>query len=245
MTTLAQQPFNESLVFQMMSASQVDQLKVDMKSRRLKANKHLFREGEPANHFFELLSGTIRLYRLSPEGDEKVFQQVTAGSMLAEAAMFMSPNQYPVSAKAEYDCELNVYSRDALIDLCTSSSDFSLNLLTSMSVRLHQVLNRVDQLTLKNAGQRLVVYLLEQYQQQKTQWLTLPVSRSILATQLNIAPETLSRLFSKFKSEETISGKRQTVVLMDIDKMCYSVGLPSLGQLGGLSSSMAGCCSLT
>ncbi len=101
---------------------------------------------------------------------------------------------------------------------------------------------------MKNAGQRLVSYLLEQHKSQKTHWLTLPVAHSVLAGQLNIAPETLSRLFKSLRQLEAISGKRETVVLLDIEKMCEFVKLAyaSASDLNGEDlPSMAGCCNLS
>ncbi|WP_344797815.1 Crp/Fnr family transcriptional regulator [Litoribacillus peritrichatus] len=251
MDLVIQESLQSSLIFKDISAQYRAHLTNGMRRRKLKAGKHLFHEGEEADYFYQLTSGVINLYRLSPEGDEKVFQQVRNGDTIAESAMFMKPNVYPVSARAEQDCELLIFSRLALLDLCKDNPDYAMQLLSAMSTRLHQTVNRIDQLTLKNAGQRLVAYLLEQHQLQHSEWLTLPVSHSILAGQLNIAPETLSRLFQRLRQAEAISGKRQTVVLLDIKKMCDLVNLPlitsgnlMMDQSGVQNTSMAGCCNL-
>ncbi|MDP2573980.1 Crp/Fnr family transcriptional regulator [Vibrio sp. vnigr-6D03] len=210
--------------------------------------KHVFHAGDEAKRFYIVKSGEIALYRFSPEGDEKIFQQLSHGDAIAEAAMFMQPSLYPVSAKAKVDCQLLSFSREVLLTFCESNSAFSFQLLGAMASKLNQAVNRVDQLTLKGANQRLVSYLLELHEQQGTDWLKLPVAHSVLAGQLNIAPETLSRLFKKLKNEECISGKGGVVVLLDIDKMCQSVNLPNplkyRADLEG-KETWSGCCNLS
>ena len=251
MTVDSQNITDGSLIFSEIASHHLVQLTNTSVRRKFSKGKHLFHEGEMANSFYQLLSGKVCMYRLSPEGEEKVFQTLHGGDTLAESAMLMSPNLYPLSARVEKSCEVQVYSRHALLDLCKENPEFSLQLLSALSTRLNQNINRIDQLTLKSAGQRLVAYLIEQYQLQHSEWLTLPVAHGTLAGQLNIAPETLSRLFQRLRQAEVISGKRQTVVLLDIKAMCELVNLPyiesimSSGHIGIENTvSMAGCCNL-
>ncbi|MGD8170742.1 Crp/Fnr family transcriptional regulator [Vibrio sp. TRT 21S02] len=209
--------------------------------------KHLFEEGMTAKRFYIVKSGEVSLYRYSPEGEEKVFQLLKEGDNIAEAVMFMKPSVYPLSAKAKVDSVVLSFSREVLLSFCANNSDFAFLLLGAMAAKLSQAVNRVDQLTLKGANQRLVSYLLELHQHQGADWLNLPVAHSVLAGQLNIAPETLSRLFKKLKQEEVISGKGNVVVLLDIDKMCALVNLPKPFNSQGSTcagESWGGCCNL-
>ncbi|MNT59715.1 hypothetical protein D3C72_1972480 [compost metagenome] len=80
-----------------------------------------------------------------------------------------------------------------MLELCRVSPDFSIAMLEGMAVRISQSLNRIDLLTIGNSAQRLVVYLMDLYIQQRSAWLTLPASHGVLARQLNITPETFSR----------------------------------------------------
>ncbi|HDY7982352.1 Crp/Fnr family transcriptional regulator [Vibrio vulnificus] len=213
----------------------------------VKQGRHLFETGENAQRFYLIQSGEICLYRFSPEGEEKVFQLLSSGDSIAEAVMFMRPSHYPVSAKAKVDSVVLSFSREVLLAFCEKNSEFAFHLLGAMATKLNQAVNRVDQLTLKNANQRLVSYLLELYQQQGSDWLKLPVAHSVLAGQLNIAPETLSRLFKKLKQKEVISGKGNVVVLLDIEAMCQLVNLPNPMEASLACSSQAwgGCCNLS
>lgn len=218
-----------------------------MQTVNLSAGKHLFHIGDDAKRFYVVKSGEVCLYRFSPEGDEKVFQLAKQGEAIAEAAMFMSPSSYPVSAKAKTKSVLLSFSRQQLLSFCVSDPVFSFKLLSAMATKLSQAVNRVDQLTLKGANQRLVSYLLELRINSGTDWLKLPVSHGVLAGQLNIAPETLSRLFKKLRDEELISGKGIIVVLLDIEGICQSVNLPNPfgnSDMDTNTGCWGGCCNL-
>lgn len=213
----------------------------------------LFREGDAAKYFYLIDSGEIELFRWAPDGADKTYQLLGAGQLLAEVAMFSDPAAYPMNAQVTKKTKVYCLERSKLINLCLASPEFSLRLMSSMAKKLTQSMNRIDQLTMNNAGQRLVSYLLDLHALQHGQWLELPVSYSILAKQLAIAPETLSRLLQKFREQELISGKRRTLVMLDIDALCDSVGLPRLSQTDLPSyahrapneAMMVGCCNLS
>ena len=52
-------------------------------------NTTLFRQGEPASAFFVVLSGWVKLYRITRDGLEVVINVFTTGDTFAEAAMFL------------------------------------------------------------------------------------------------------------------------------------------------------------
>ena len=67
---------------------------------------HLFQVGERANAYYLMTSGVMRLYRPGLDGEDKVFQVVGEGDLVAETAMFAEPCIYPLSAEAESPCTL-------------------------------------------------------------------------------------------------------------------------------------------
>ncbi|PKG39238.1 Crp/Fnr family transcriptional regulator [Psychromonas sp. Urea-02u-13] len=248
MLSITQINLQKSLLFKNFSMAEFYEIGRNAKLKSVKQGQHLFREGDSGHYFYFIKSGEISLYRYSPEGDEKVFQILSEGDTLAEAVMFMQPALYPVNAKAQTDCEVVVFPQQALVNYCHNNPNFMMQIMAAMSDKLYQAINRVDQLTLKNAGQRLVSYLLELSGAQKSEWLTLPVSYSVLAGQLNITPETLSRLFKRFRQAGVISGKREIVVLLDVEAMCKLTNLPYIvanKDLTANNEALEGCCNLS
>ncbi|MGQ0710811.1 MAG: Crp/Fnr family transcriptional regulator [Rhodoferax sp.] len=216
--------------------------------REVRAGQQIFAEGEPAQAFYAIARGQACLLRYSLQGEEKVHQLLGEGDLLAEAAMFLDPAVYPMTARATGDILLYAVPRQALLNACDASPALMRTLLCALSRRLYQAMNRIDHLSLNNAGQRLVAYLLELRRQSHGNWLDIPVSFAVLAGQLGMTPETLSRLLQKFRQDGLVSGKGRTVVLLDAEALRDKVSLlaPGLWSPAAMSSrtSMAGCCNL-
>jgi len=67
----------------------------------------LFHHDQPAERFFFLRAGQVKLFRVSPDGHEKIIEIIRPGQTFAEAVMFIGPHgRYPVSCEAISDCEL-------------------------------------------------------------------------------------------------------------------------------------------
>jgi len=64
----------------------------------------LFSEGEEAKGFYVILSGKVKLYKISPEGKEQILHVVSAPDAFAEAALFLE-GTYPAFAEPLSDCQ--------------------------------------------------------------------------------------------------------------------------------------------
>ncbi|HLD14759.1 MAG TPA: Crp/Fnr family transcriptional regulator, partial [Burkholderiales bacterium] len=111
-----------------------------MQDLRLKAGDNLFRHGQPAERFFFLREGLIKLYRLSPDGDEKIIEIMRPGETFAEAVMFMgNAGRYPVNAEAVSEARLYTFDQKIFLKLLSESNEACFGLLASMSRRLHML----------------------------------------------------------------------------------------------------------
>ena len=220
-----------SSIYEACIVSQFDQstlatLLDDAKLIELAAHEHVFRFGQAATHFYWIKSGEVALYRPCYSGEEKVFRTLKAGDTVAETMMFINDAQYPLAAQALSHVTLYKIPKHSLLALCQCTPTLAMQLLESMAVAVSQSLNRIDLLTMGNAAQRMASYLLELYIQQRCAWFSLPVRQTVLARQLNIAPETFSRLLAQFRRAGFIGGRNPEIVLLDIDGLCASVSLP-------------------
>lgn len=71
-------------------------LLVEARVREHKRGALLFLQGDPADRFFVVLDGWVRLYRETAEGAEITIALFARGESFAEAAM-LGPGRYPVS----------------------------------------------------------------------------------------------------------------------------------------------------
>ncbi|MGQ9659954.1 MAG: Crp/Fnr family transcriptional regulator [Thermochromatium sp.] len=110
------------------------------------AEQLLFSQGDPASRFYLLLSGQMRLFRLSPEGAEKVIEIVSPGQTFAEALMFLNAPRYPVCAAALADSELIAIDSSDFAAMLRESVDTCFVLLGALSQRLRGLIGEIDAL---------------------------------------------------------------------------------------------------
>ncbi|MCG6967782.1 MAG: Crp/Fnr family transcriptional regulator [Chromatiaceae bacterium] len=170
---------------------------------RLADGEALFEQGDPARRFYLVLTGQIKLFRLSPAGNEKVIDIVTPGSTFAEALMFLERPHYPVGAQALQASE--VISIDAIdfADMLLGSVKTCFLLMGSMSQRMRGLLREIDDLSLHSASCRVAAYLLRQAEGQ-TDSFDLPVAKQTIASRLSVKPETFSRIIKNLSDDGVI-----------------------------------------
>jgi len=200
-----------------------------MQDLRLEAGQGLFRHGQPAERFFFLREGLVKLFRLSPEGDEKIIEIMRPGETFAEAVMFMgTQGRYPVNAEAVSEARLYAFDQKTFLNLLRQSSDACFGLLASMSRRLHMLVNQIESLTLQNATYRLVAYLLEQIPRdvKTSPEVQLTTPKGVIASRLAIQPETLSRILAKLRQGGLIEVQGNHITVRDVSALRNLVRLP-------------------
>lgn len=183
--------------------------------------ERLFRRGEPARAFYMVITGKVKLYRLSPDGHEKIMRLLGPGETFAESIMFMDPPRYPVHAEAVESATVAAFSREPFMQLLQESFDTCRAVMAQMTQRIQAHWDEIEALALLNSRYRVVHYLLGLVPEGKKGALviTLPTHKSLIAAQLALQPETLSRLLRSLSDEALIELDGDDVTIPDVDKL--------------------------
>lgn len=207
----------------------------------LDAEQLLFSQGDPATRFYLLLKGQIQLFRLSPEGAEKVIEIVNPGQTFAEALMFLNTPRYPVCASALCSSELIALDAIDFASMLRESVATCFLLLGVLSQRLRGLIGEIDDLTLHSATSRVARYLVAKMPPgRKT--LELDVRKAVLASRLSVQPETFSRVIKALSTSGIIRMQGNLVTVLKPDALLKSAemadtlapGPLSIGSLGSL-----------
>jgi CRP-like cAMP-binding protein len=193
-------------------------LRLSISCRRLQEGEHMFREGEVADTFYFVLSGQVKLYRLSSAGNEKVIEIIRPGQTFAEALMFRDRPCYPVNAQALSDSLLLAVTNQGMLELLSQSTPLAFQVMAALSIRLHGLLNEIDSLTLQNATLRVVNYLLYLMPEGSGEEgeVELPAAKNIIASRLSIQPETLSRILATLSRQGLIAVNGLNIDIRDV-----------------------------
>lgn len=193
----------KSSLFHRMKPEQVARLGELLRLKRLEAGETLFREGDDCTGFFVALEGAVQLRRAGEDGRETILNVVRGGQSFAEAAVF-SGGAFPATAVALEPSLLAHFPKAPFLRLLREDPDLCLGALESLASWHHRLTFQVQQLSQEDGAGRLRRWLADQARESRDGVVRLRVPKKVLAAQLGMAPETLSRLLRGLKERGEI-----------------------------------------
>ncbi len=179
----------------------------------------LFGEGEEATGFYVILSGKVKLYKVSPDGKEQILHVVSAPDAFAEAALFLE-GSYPAFAEALADSQLLFFPKRDFIQLIERNPKLSINMIVSLSHFLRRFASLIEELSLKEVSSRLAKYLIDlslklAKEGKNPKEVDLDLSKNQLASKLGTISETLSRTLTKMKAKGIIDVRKNRILILN------------------------------
>jgi len=179
--------------------------------------KMFFSEGDEGISFYVIISGRVKIFKLSPDGKEQILRIMEQTESFGEAAVFAG-ELYPASAQALVETKVLLFPRPAFVQLVGNNPSLALNMLAFLSRRLRMLAALVENLSLKEVPGRLAAYLLYlSKRNKKAAFLELDISKNQLAGLLGTIPETLSRILKRMSKEKLIKVGARQIQILDQD----------------------------
>jgi CRP/FNR family transcriptional regulator, dissimilatory nitrate respiration regulator len=201
-------------LFRGLSEKQLDLMGEVFPRKHYTPSQIIFSEGEPASGFYILLSGRLKIYKLSLEGKEQILHIIEPGEPFAEVALF-SETKFPAYAEAIEKSEVMFLSRNSFRQLIANDPSVAMNMLAILSQRLKYFTRLIEDLSLKEVPQRLAAYLLILAKRDGSDQVSLGISKGQLASLLGTIPETLSRIMAKMAGQDLILVKGRKITLLN------------------------------
>lgn len=190
-------------MFRHISNFELEALQGEVSKLELGKGLNLFRKGDYADASYILIYGLVKLSIPSTQGSDKLLELIRPGQSLGEAMMFLD-EPYPFYAEALENSLLLKIPRTALLRLLDSSPVIARQMMAGLSYRLLGFIRNVERYSLQNATQRVIDYLLQTSIMQSTKDVRLELKKNLLASLLNLTPETLSRVLHHLMDEQMI-----------------------------------------
>jgi CRP/FNR family transcriptional regulator, dissimilatory nitrate respiration regulator len=159
----------------------------------------LFSQGDPADSFFVILEGRVKLFTATEDGDENVVSVFGEGRSFGEAAMFAS-GRFPVNAEVVEDAMLVRIMADHLFSHLAENKELAFRMLAVMARRHRQFQKDITDIKSKTPGQRLGGFILSQTDVLSGPVSTsLPFDKALIAARIGIKPESLSRALARLR----------------------------------------------
>lgn len=207
-----------NLIFHRLTESQMERVVRRAKRVSLGDGESLFQQGDTATRFYLVVKGHMKLFRLAPDGNEKVIELVDAGHTFAEALMFLEQPRYPVGAVALGDTEVISVDASDFAAILRDSIDLCMALLGDMSFRLRSLIREIDDLSLHSATCRVAAFILARAPDHQDNF-DLDIPKHVIASRISVKPETFSRIIKSLRSKNILEIRGSKVHLLDRDAL--------------------------
>lgn len=192
-------------IFQAMADKEAYGLFAASKKLELDKGSFLYHQEADADWFYLVLSGWVKVFRETLDGDEAVIELVGAGKFVGELA--------PLEDNV-HSCNASVAEKAVVLRLPTSllntavqeNHSVALAMLNEMARKRLENMKEVEGLKLQKADQRIGCFILRQCEGKPDgeHALKLPYCKSLIATQLGMKGETFSRALNKLRKSSGI-----------------------------------------
>jgi len=174
----------------------------------------IFVQGHPARAFFIVLEGWVKVYRITPGGDEAVVSVFTRGESFAEPVMFLGAI-YPASAEAASRARLLRIEAADFTAMITERPELVTAMLASIAQHTAELADEIAGLKLLSAPRRLGEFLLRLVPSGAARAeVTIPHEKGLLAGRLGMTPESLSRALAALR-KMGLNVERDRIVIPD------------------------------
>jgi len=181
--------------------------------KNYKRKKIVFLEETPSHTVYIIKTGNIKTYKSLPDGREQIINILSPGDMLGFDSLY--DDRYACTAEVIQDAELCCVKKQDLIELLRHNPEVGLKFIKIMNRELNRAQERIRDLGLKDARERVATLLLTLFTSRgEGQAAGFTLSRQEISEMVGVAQETVIRILSEFREDKVIAaeGKRISVI---------------------------------
>jgi CRP-like cAMP-binding protein len=206
-------------LFAGLAPEQLDELLREAQSVRYPKGTTVFQQDAEAHSFFVLLHGHLRVYKLTPDGQQVVVRFVSAGEVFG-VAMAIGRTTYPATAVAVVDSIALVWPSVSWPRFIAKHPTLAVNTLQTVGSRLQDAHARVVEMSTEQVERRIAHALLRLAQQSGRKveagvQIDFPISRQDVAEMTGTTLHTVSRVLSAWEDRGFVTGGRQKITILE------------------------------
>lgn len=194
----------------------------------------LFEAGSPAEAFFIVLSGRVKLFALTEDGRESIVEIIEPVSSFAEAAIFAG-GVYPVGAEVVEEAALVRVGARRFLHRLRDNPAVACRILGSLLRWQRRLAAELDGLRHRTPMER-VAHLLVSLSPgvQGGAVVILPMKKTVIASRLGMKPESLSRVLARLRGVG-VRTEGRVVHIEDVARL-HALCVPALSAAGTLQN---------
>ena len=181
----------------------------------MQAREHVFFEGDPITHVYQVEHGTVCLYKTLQDGRRQIIDFAHAGDFIGLG----TGGDHVFSAQAITLTRLRCLAAGALIEVAGHNPEIGMQLYRALSDQLLAARDLLVTVGQRNATERLAALLLALSRRNErngvnNSHIALSMTRADIADFLSLTVETVSRTFTKLRQSGIIELVHSSLVVI-------------------------------
>lgn len=193
--------------------------------RRYPRGAFVYRQGDLSRHFYQMISGRVRILNGHPDGREQVLAIVEPGGLFGEAACFDGVPYYTAAVTVQPSV-VRVFSRETVLEAMRANPDILLEMLRSVIRKQRLFALQLETLTFRKAPARVALILarLATYYGAsgpggRGTRIGLHLSHEVLAAMIGVTRVTVTREIGALIREGIITRDRRHLVVLQHERL--------------------------
>lgn len=193
--------------------------------RSIEEGEFFFLQGDPATHFYILVSGKAKLCQISKNGQTTNLRTINEWQIFGAVGAVREKAMYPACAQALEDSAALAIESGILHEMMKTRPYLSLGLMQLMTDYIQEIQERYRELATERVEQRIARAILRLARQlgrdtsQETPPLELNLSQQDLAEIAGTTIYTVSRALSEWERQGIVKAGRGRVLLRDFERL--------------------------
>jgi CRP/FNR family transcriptional regulator len=218
-TTEILDAIGRSSVFRRLAPDDRQRLAAVSRLKGFTRSDRIFSEGDPADFFYTILSGRVKIYKMTPTGKDVILEIFGPGDPLGAVAAYEG-RAFPASATALEDTSCLLIPRGSFFALLEEHPSLVRGLLLGLTHRLVELTNRLTELTggrVEARFARLFLKLTQNVGKPTAGGTQIPLalSRQELADMTGTTIETCIRIMSRWGKDDIVRTEKEGFVVLD------------------------------
>ncbi|MHC1750806.1 MAG: Crp/Fnr family transcriptional regulator [Cellulosilyticaceae bacterium] len=183
----------------------------------------IFSAGDLVSHMGIVLEGELEGIKETVAGDRNIVAMLYTGDLFAEGIVCTAKRKSPLTVRTKTKSIILFIPYERVTQSCQKACSFHVQIIRNMLRILGEknyALNRkMDYLILKGMREKIVLYLLQQQQEQESLSFNIKLNRSELAQYLNVSRSSMSRELARMKDEGLIDYYKNGFKIVNLERL--------------------------
>lgn len=209
--------------FEGLSPPEVETILTGTTTARLAAGEALFLQGDPADRFFLLKEGWLKVTQVTADGQKLIVRIVHPGEFFGFAPA-LQRDIYPGTCEAIVDSEALVWPRRRWKAVLGAAPSVTMSIVQAIGRKLDEAHDRLREMTTEEAARRVAHLLLrlnakaegDALETDEGIELPYPLTRQDIADMSGNTLHTVSRIMAAWEAQGVLGRGRRKVVIADL-----------------------------